>query len=67
MKKYLLLPLFALAVLAGCNSFPKDSYGKKVRGLVNTPWGPSEWSADELATGKAAIEAAKDAPRLIKK
>ena len=68
MKRYLILPLVALALVAGCNNFPKDSYAKDAMGEVNTPWGPAKWSAKEIATGKAAIEAAKDAaPRALRK
>jgi len=63
MKRYLIAPLVVLALVAGCNNFPKDSYAKDAMGEVNTPWGPAKWSAKEIATGKAAIEAAKDAPR----
>ena len=32
MKKYFLLPLVALALVAGCNNFPKDSYAKDAMG-----------------------------------
>lgn len=66
--RFFLLPLVAVATIAGCNNFPKDSYAKDAMGEVNTPWGPAKWSAKEIATGKAALEAAKDAaPRLQKK
>ena len=65
MKRYLILPLVSLALVAGCNNFPKDSYAKDASGEVNTPWGPAKWSAKEIATGKAAIEAAKDLPRVV--
>jgi hypothetical protein len=63
----LLAPLIGAILLIGCQNFPKDAYAKDAMGEVNTPWGPAKWSAKEIATGKAAIEAAKDAPKLLKK
>lgn len=67
MKKYLILPLVSLVVFAGCQNFPKDAYAKDAMGEVNTPWGPAKWSAKEIATGKAAIEAAKEPAKIIRK
>lgn len=46
--------LIATALLAGCHSFPKDSYGQDVESTINTPWGPSTLKVGILATGSAA-------------
>jgi len=46
--------LILVASLAGCHSFPKDSYGQGVKSTINTPWGPSTLEVEILATGTAA-------------
>ncbi len=57
--KSLLLALIA-ASLAGCASVPKDTYIRGGKLVINTPWGPSTLEGEVIATGKAAIEAARD-------
>lgn len=48
------LLILCLVTLAGCQSWPKDSYIQNAQSTVNTPWGPSTLSADIIATGLAA-------------
>lgn len=49
--------LFAIATicaLTGCQSWPRDAYVQGAKSTVNTPWGPSTFTADIMATGSAA-------------
>jgi starvation-inducible outer membrane lipoprotein len=56
------LVILVLSVfLSGCSSFPKDAYGEGVE--IRSIWVQSK--ADVLATGKAALEAAKDHPYTV--
>lgn len=48
------LGILLVLVLAGCQSWPKDSYIKNAESVVNTPWGPSTLKASVVATGAAA-------------
>jgi len=67
MKTKIALLLLASLALSGCQSWPKDAYVQGAKSTVNTPWGPSTFSADIMATGTAAKNISLPEQPVVKK